>query len=130
MIAKPSHYAKALYELTEAASESKALRAVEALARLLAAKNRAGMLEQILSEYRKLLLKRNALSEMEIKIAAPLSAEMKKAIFEKMGAPKETVVKEIVDPSLVGGVSVKYNDTLFDTSLKRKLKSLEQALIK
>ena len=125
MIPKATHYARVIFDL---AQDGKA-DVVERVVKMLRVKNRAGMLERILSEYQKLLLKRNALSEMEVKSAAPLSAEMKKAIFEKMGAPKETAMKETVDPSLVGGVTVKYNDTLFDTSLRRKLTQLEQALL-
>ncbi len=130
MTPKPQHYARTLYELTKDAKVADADRAVERLVRALHAKNRGGMLERILSEYRKLLLKRNASLEMEVRSAVPLPDELQRTIRQKVGAPKEAVLKETVDPSLIGGVKVKYNDTLFDTSLRHRLKSLEQSLLR
>lgn len=130
MMPKPRHIAEALFELTEGASAEGAKKTVASLARWLKERGRLSMLERVLSEYRTLLVCRNAAHELTIRSAAELSERTKEAVREAVGAPKGAAMKEVIDPSLTGGAVAKYNDTLLDASLKTKLKQLEQAFLK
>ncbi|MBI1755044.1 F0F1 ATP synthase subunit delta [Candidatus Azambacteria bacterium] len=125
-----AHYANMLIAATKDNGAHDAAQAVASLARFLREKNRLGQLERVLSQYRALLLKRNMSGEIHIQSAVPLSSSLKKMIREKLDAPEETVVKETVNASLIGGIVAKYNDVLIDTSLRRKLKRLEGALLR
>jgi F-type H+-transporting ATPase subunit delta len=73
-----------------------------------------------------------ALGRIEAKVvsAKPLSDEEKDklaaAFRAKLG--KDVRVDVTVDPSLIGGLTVRIGDTLYDGSLKSKLARLEKAL--
>ncbi len=130
MSPKPRHIAETLFELTQDASVENAKKTVASLTRWLKERGRLSMLERVLSEYKTLLVCRNAAHELTIRSTAGLSEKTKDAVREAVGAPKDAAVKEVLDPSLTGGVVAKYNDTLLDASLKARIKQLEEAFLK
>ena len=88
------------------------------------------MIERILSEYRALVKKSGKSLEIEVRTIEPLSEEMKKKIRVKIHAPENAEVKEIIDPSLIGGVVAIYHDQQIDLSLKGKLLRLKESMRK
>lgn len=119
-----------LFRSTQNASPAQAERIVTSLVLFLKKKHRLELLGKILSEYRMLLLKRNALEDIQVTSAAPLSPEMKRMVRETLHAPKNAAVIERTDPSMLGGVVVKYKDMLLDASVGRTLHRLKEALLR
>jgi len=130
MIYKPSHFAHMLFKETERATFPQAERAVVSLISFLKKRRQLEMLSRILAEFRMLLLKRNASLDINVVSAAPLSEGLKKLIRSTVGAPKEASIRERINPAMLGGVVVRYNDTILDVSVGRKLKRLEAELTK
>ena len=60
--------------------------------------------------------------------ARPLNETLRKSI-EKMIAAKQVYVKEIVDPTILGGVCIETPSHTLDATMKRKLLALRQAKI-
>lgn len=114
-------YAQALYDMTGTVPVSSFLK-------LLENHKQIRMLERIAREYEKLLLQNNALPEIIVRAQEALSAELKKAVLAKFGLPEGTAVREIIDPSMIGGLSIKHNNMLFDFSLQTRLTKLQQQL--
>ena len=114
-------YAQALYDMTGTAPAGSFLK-------LLEKHKQTRMLERIAREYEKLLLQNNVLPQITVRSREALSAELKKAVLEKFGLSESTAVKEVVDPSMIGGLSIKYNNMLFDFSLQTRLAKLKQQL--
>jgi F-type H+-transporting ATPase subunit delta len=64
----------------------------------------------------------------EIISAIPLKAEIKANIVAqlKKQSGREIVVKEVVDPSIIGGLIVRIGDRQYDGSISRKLNDLKK----
>lgn len=64
----------------------------------------------------------------EIISAVPLKADIKANIIAqlKKQSGREVLVKEIVDPSIIGGLVVRIGDKQFDGSIARKLNDLKK----
>ena len=98
---------------------------------LLAERDRLGDLEQILAVYRERLLDRRKVQRAEVRSAAPLSADVAKAIEARLGAVTGTTVQveAVVDPSLIGGVLAKVGGIVYDGSVKTQLEKLRKQLV-
>ena len=116
-------YAQALYEMGTTAS-------VGSFLKLLQNHGQMRMLERITREYEKLLLQNNMLPEITVRTQEALSAELKKAVRAKFGLSESTAVREIIDSSMIGGLTIKHNNMLYDFSLQTRLAKLQQQLIR
>lgn len=62
----------------------------------------------------------------EVRTAQPLTAELRQSVqqrlAEKLG--KDVVLKETVDPALIGGLVVRVGDTVIDSSVSGQLEAL------
>jgi F-type H+-transporting ATPase subunit delta len=99
---------------------------------LLLDKNRLGLLGQIFHSYGALADELSGVVRPTLVSAMPLAdgqvAEIK-ASLEKMTG-KQAVLKIEVDPALIGGVTTKIGDQLFDGSVRTQLKRIEDTLQK
>ncbi|MFC4303511.1 F0F1 ATP synthase subunit delta [Cohnella boryungensis] len=97
---------------------------------LLIERGREGEIASVLAAY--LQVAGNALgrSDAHVTSAVPLSAEEQAKLAEKFGAllNKKIRVTNTVNPELLGGLTVRIGDTLYDGSLKGKLERLDKAL--
>jgi F-type H+-transporting ATPase subunit delta len=66
----------------------------------------------------------------EVRSAVKLSAAQRKRLSEALNAAtgKQVEVKEIVDPSILGGIVAQVGDTVIDGSVRNRLDQLKQAL--
>ncbi len=122
------HYAEALYTMTADATGQEAVAVVGALCEQLAAQGRTDLLEAVLLEYRKALLKHNALPELLVESAQPLTDASRRAIAQAFETGKGVEIRETMVPSLVAGARVRYNDLFADVSVHGKLIQLKRAL--
>jgi F-type H+-transporting ATPase subunit delta len=99
---------------------------------LLLDKNRLGLLGQIFHSYGALADELSGVVRPTLVSAMPLADEQVaeiKSSLEKMTG-KQAVLKIEVDPELIGGVTAKIGDQLFDGSVRTQLKRIEDTLQK
>lgn len=92
--------------------------------------NRIDHLFDILEEFMKLVMEKKGIVPGVVTTAVPLSDEQRWLLQEKLEAVRglKFNFKFQVDPKLIGGVKVRYGDTLFDSSIATYLKDLRQRL--
>ena len=89
---------------------------------------RARQLPQILDELAALAAEARQSVVAEVRTAVPIDDKQKKALAEALSkaTKKKVEVKNIVDPSILGGVSAKIGDTVIDGSVRRRLEQLKE----
>ena len=94
-------------------------------------KRRETILADIAMAYKELTYEARGIVEAHVRSAMPLTeseaARLTQALKKRSG--KEIVLKETIDPSLLGGLVVQMGDTLLDGSVKRQLAELKDALM-
>ncbi len=119
------NYARALYEVSQSAPDNAEL--VPTFVALLRRKNALAQLPKILAEFEKYSAKKEGAVFLSLSSANPLSTDTKKQINTIFGG--QTAVTETIDPSLIGGVVIRSEDTIFDASLKTQLERLKNTLM-
>lgn len=101
------------------------------LAYLLVAKGRLGMVEDLVAEYNCLVDEHRGIAHAEVATAVPLDEEEKGKLVHRLGelVGKQIVLRERVDPSIIGGVVARVGDKLIDGSTKSRLLRLRESLI-
>ncbi|HXG40781.1 MAG TPA: ATP synthase F1 subunit delta, partial [Candidatus Limnocylindrales bacterium] len=101
------------------------------LARLLTEKNRIELAPAIAREYATLLNRARGIVEAVVTTARPLGpdevAEVRRKVEELAGAAVD--LRVVVDPSLIGGLTVRVGDRLLDASVRGRLERLRARLL-
>jgi F-type H+-transporting ATPase subunit delta len=94
-------------------------------------KGRLGLLRAIARAYREAWMRLRKRVEVDVVTAVPLAEELRRAIAAAASrrAGREAVLRERVEPDLLGGLVVKIGDEKFDASVARELAVLEQRLL-
>jgi F-type H+-transporting ATPase subunit delta len=97
---------------------------------LLVANRRQMLIPEIAREYMALLDQVEGRVHADVTVARPVSGDDERALAAQLTrAVGKTVVPHfIVDPSILGGIVVRYGDTLMDGSVRRRLATLRQRL--
>lgn len=66
---------------------------------------------------------------LSVETAFPLTKDTENAIKELLNADNESVLNSTVNGDLIGGFVAKYDNAIYDTSIKTQLKILRQKLI-
>ncbi|QMV41758.1 F0F1 ATP synthase subunit delta [Cohnella cholangitidis] len=100
------------------------------LVSLLIERGREGELAAVLAAYKQVAGDVLGRADAYVTSSRPLSEEEKTKLAEKFGAliGKTIRVTNTVNPELLGGLTVRIGDTLYDGSLKGKLERLDKAL--
>ena len=104
---------------------------VKNLLKLLAEGRRVALLEKICDEYSVMLDESLGVVRAEAVTAIPLTEGQSKAISDKlcaMLAVSKVVLTNTVDPSILGGITLRYRGVQTDASVKERLRSFEAAL--
>lgn len=96
--------------------------------KILVEKNRFNEFEQIVQAYSDEVDQNNNIKRVEIVSAVELSDNQKQKAIEKLEARLQKRVKVgwTVDTSIIGGLIIKIDDDVIDTSLKNKLDKLSK----
>ena len=95
-------------------------------------KHRFYLIHDIALSFKKIADEAQGQGTVEIRSAAVLKPEAEKQIvgrLERLSGNKITV-KNVVDPSLIGGVLVRMNNKIIDDSVKSKIQSIKKELTK
>lgn len=104
---------------------------VKNLLKLLAEGRRISLLGKIYEEYSAMLDEERGIVRAEAVTAIPLTREQSDLIARKLCATlsaSEVVLKNTVDPSILGGITLRYRGIQKDASVKERLRSFEAAL--
>jgi F-type H+-transporting ATPase subunit delta len=115
-------YASALYDALKGVSDKGAV--MREFASILSDRGETGKVSEIERVY-EMIRQRN---EHESVVHITSGQEVGGHIFPKDLGGKKVREEQRVDTSLIGGVRVRINDTLVDTSIARRLKELTDAL--
>jgi F-type H+-transporting ATPase subunit delta len=97
---------------------------------LIARKKRAGLLPEIIHEFMLLLDEKRGIVNADFISAVALSQEQVDSLVSKFSQSTGKKIRAAVtiDKEIIGGVSVKIGDTIFDGSIRYQLQMLKQAL--
>jgi F-type H+-transporting ATPase subunit delta len=121
-------YAQSLYEVIESTDPKQHDRVIDNFLSILKTNGDLESYEKIITEFEKLLDVHNQTSEVTITTASEKSVtpsllkELNQFTKDKFTLTKKT------DDKIIGGVVIRVDDTLIDTSLKTQLDNLEDHL--
>jgi F-type H+-transporting ATPase subunit delta len=100
------------------------------LALLMVRRGRPGAIDAMVDRFRELVRRDRGISLAEVRTALPLDDEERSAIAERLRAltGDRIEMNEVVDESLIGGVSVRIGDQLYDASVRSRLERLRARL--
>lgn len=98
--------------------------------KVLVQRNRLEELPQIAAEYRRIVRERENELDVHVTTAIELSDDLRSRLEERLSAStgKQVRLHATVQPDIIGGLVVQYDDTLMDTSLRGRLDSLRVSL--
>lgn len=121
-------YADSLYELTRDLEKRKAADAVRRFVELLAKRGRLRLGPAILAAFeRRANVEEGVLTVRLTTASAPAgrtAKELGEQLEKRLG--RKTVLESGVDPGILGGAIIRFEDTLLDASLKRRLERLKR----
>jgi F-type H+-transporting ATPase subunit delta len=125
-------YATVLLESISDKNEKETGEVLKKFVEVLRANNHLSLLGGIIRFFNEAWDKKHGTAEAEIvtarKISQPAVAELEKFIKARAGS-NEVALKEKIDPSLLGGVVLRYGNKSLDLSLKNKLVELKRQIV-
>ena len=99
--------------------------------RLIARKKRAGLLPEIIDEFQILLDEKRGVINVDVTSAVTLSEEQSNELINRLSlfTGKKIRARMSLDEKLLGGVSIKIGDTIFDGSISHQLEKFRQTLV-
>jgi F-type H+-transporting ATPase subunit delta len=98
---------------------------------LIAKKKRAGLLPEIIAEFQELLDEKRGVINVDVTSAVKLSDQQVDQLIDKLSVStgKKIRARMSLDEKLLGGVSVKIGDTIYDGSISHQLLKLKETLL-
>jgi F-type H+-transporting ATPase subunit delta len=93
-------------------------------------KSRENYLVAILDVFNELVAEKNMIMQAQVRTAAPLTEEQVSSLEERLSqvTGRNIKAKVLVEPSLLGGISVRIGDILYDGSILKQLSLLKEHL--
>lgn len=91
-------------------------------------KNRQNLVRQVAREYRVLDDEKEGIREVHVTSARRVDDELREEIKTKLQRELDAPVRLIVDvnPLLIGGITIRYEDRLLDGSIRKRLEDLRE----
>ncbi len=99
--------------------------------KVLAAHGRLGLLRSVARILKKLDAKRRGLTDVEVRVAAPLDDGLRREIADRLRKTLggEPVLHVVVDPTLIAGLVIRVGDRVYDGSVHTQLERARRAMI-
>ena len=97
---------------------------------LMIRRGRPGAIPAMRRHFEELVRRERGIAKAEIRSALPLDDQDRAELERTLGrlAGREVELTELVDPSLIGGISVRIGDRLYDASVRSRLQRLRARL--
>jgi len=97
---------------------------------LMIRRGRPGAIERMAERFATLLRRERGVALAEVRAARPLEADQRDALTALLAELGGTRIEltESVDPGLIGGITVRIGDTLYDASVRSRLERLRARL--
>jgi F-type H+-transporting ATPase subunit delta len=98
---------------------------------ILANRNRVPLLEEIISEYQRLMDSRLGILRARVTAARALDATQQQDLELKLAqvTGKQIRMEVAIDPSLIGGVVAQVGSTIYDGSVRQRLQAFKNRLV-
>ena len=98
---------------------------------LLVERGRIDQLSNVAAEYRRMLNKQRGVVDAVAKTAMPLTGDETEALKKKVAqiTGRTVDLRVEVDEALIGGITVRVGDTLYDASVRGRLERLRERLV-
>ena len=94
-------------------------------------KGRSDILEEVLEQFKHLQLEEQGIIVVKVSTANPLTEEEEQRLIEKLRKEynKEIQLETHVLPELLGGIRIQVEDTVFDSTIRRRLDKMREVLL-
>lgn len=122
-------YAEKAKVLRRAAGERIAAEPIS-LVLLMVRRGRPSAVAAMIERFEDLVRRERGIARAEVRTALPLDDQQRSEVVERLGelTAKRIEVSETVDESLIGGISVRIGDILYDASVRARLERLRARL--
>jgi len=99
---------------------------------LLVAKNRESILPVILKQFNRLQDERLGIINANVRVAVPLAPEQERSMIAHIEAvtKKKVRLTTTIDPAVIGGLALRFDDTVWDGSIRHQLETLRHRFVK
>ncbi len=127
----PKQYAISLYESLKDAKGEEVKELIRNFLELLKKRKQLKLLNKIFQCFIKVYQEQEGILTTEVITARQLTEKIKEKIIEwlKKFTNRTATIEEKIDSKILGGIIIKFNETILDTSLKSQLKKLQRSLI-
>ena len=125
-------YSQALMETLESTNPKDQDHVLDNFVKVLAENNDIRLFEEISVEFHKLELAKKGIKQAEITTAHPTNKENEQQIIHELNklVKGNLELKKKIDERIIGGVIVRMDDQMLDTSVKNSLEQLKNDLTK
>lgn len=97
---------------------------------LMVRRGRPGAVEPMVARFEELVRRERGIELAEVRTAMPLDDQQRRAVTDRLGelTGSDIEIRETVDESLIGGISVRIGDRLWDASVRSRLERLRARL--
>ena len=97
---------------------------------LMVRRGRPGAIDRMVDHFADLIRRHRGVSLAEVRTALPLEDVQRSAVVERLHelTGDEIEINEVVDESLIGGITVRIGDRLYDASVRNRLERLRARL--
>lgn len=109
---------------------SEANQVTKSLFRLLFENKRFEILSEVATEYNRLFDVKNGMEVATVTTAIPMDAALESKVMEKVTvfSNKKITIKNVVDPSIIGGFVLRIGDKQYNASIANRLQVLKREL--
>ena len=97
---------------------------------LMIRRGRPGAIDRMVERFGELVRRERGVALAEVRTALPLDDEQREALTERLHelTDKTIEINEVVDEALIGGITVRIGDQLYDASVRTRLERLRTRL--
>ena len=97
---------------------------------LMIRRGRPGAIDKMVERFGELVRRERGVALAEVRTALPLDDAQREALTERLRqlTDQEIEINEVVDESLIGGITVRIGDQLYDASVRTRLERLRARL--
>jgi F-type H+-transporting ATPase subunit delta len=98
---------------------------------LILEKGRSGIVEEVLEQFRHLRLEELGVLVVKVSTAKALNEDEESRLIEKLKKEhgKDILLEKDIQPELLGGIRVQVEDTVYDSTIRRRLDKMREVLL-